>query len=171
MILKILNQKMQKVNDMLVGLSGTILICMACMVTYDVIVRYFFNSPLPASVEISMLMEPYVIFLPFAYTLATGSHVNVTVVTMRLPDWLANVCTIFADVMDLIFFTFLCYFSWLEFNESYHVGEIMLAAIRLPWWSGKFAMPVGLFFICLQSLLHLSLSIQKFRQRPAIATH
>ena len=165
MIFERLNQRFKKVNNVLVALSGTTLICMACMVTYDVIVRYVFNSPLPASVEISMLMEPYVVFLPFAYTLAKGSHVKVNVVTMLLPACMRKICNIFSGVLDIIFFTLLCYFSLLEFYESYEVGEIMLAAIRLPWWSGKLAMPLGMFFICLQCILHLGMSVQRF-SRP-----
>lgn len=160
MIFERLNQRFKKVNNVLVALSGTTLICMASMVTYDVIVRYVFNSPLPASVEISMLMEPYVVFLPFAYTLAKRAHVKVNVFSMLLPDRIRNICNIFADSLDLIFFSLLCYFSWLEFYESYEVGEIMLAAIRLPWWSGKLAMPLGMFFICLQCILHLGISVQ-----------
>lgn len=167
MILERLDRKFQRINDTLVAVSGVTLICMACMITYDVIARYIFNSPLPASVEISMLMEPYVVFLPFAYTLATGGHVRVTVITMLLPAALKSVCDILTLALDLIFFTCLCYFSWLEFHESYACGEIMLAAIRLPWWSGKLAMPIGMFFISIQCLLHLGLAVRCFG-RPLI---
>ncbi|MBU0944884.1 MAG: TRAP transporter small permease [Proteobacteria bacterium] len=167
MTLALLDRKFQKVNDVLVVLSGTTLICMACMITFDVIVRYVFNSPLPASVEITMLMEPYVVFLPFAYTLAKGGHVKVTVVTMLLPTWIKNILDMLSSVLDLIFFGLLCYFSWLEFYESYACGEIMLAAIRLPWWSGKFAMPLGMFFICLQVILHLAISARQLGRPQA----
>ncbi|MDW7772843.1 MAG: TRAP transporter small permease [Desulfobulbaceae bacterium] len=164
MIFERLDRKFQKVNDVLVAVSGVTLICMSCMITYDVIARYIFNSPLPASVEISMLLEPYVVFLPFAYTLATGGHVRVTVLLMLLPARLKSVCDILTLALDLIFFGFLCYFSWLEFHESYAVGEIMLAAIRLPWWSGKLAMPIGMFFISVQCLLHLCIAVRRFGQ-------
>ena len=75
----------QGTNAALVALSAVVLIAMAFMVTYDVLVRNIFNTPLPASVEISQLMAPYVVFLPFAYTLTVGAHVQVTLLTMRLP--------------------------------------------------------------------------------------
>jgi TRAP-type C4-dicarboxylate transport system permease small subunit len=160
MIRDLFDRKFQKVNFALATLSGATLIAMACMITYDVIVRFLFNAPLPASVEISTLMEPYVVFLPFAYTLARHAHVRVNIVTMRLPERVRLGLDILVYVLDLLFFALLCYFSWLEFYKSFLAGEIMLAAIRLPWWSGKFAMPLGLFFICIQCLLHIDLSFR-----------
>lgn len=155
----------RKTNLVLVALSGATLIAMAVMITYDVIARFLFNAPLPASVEISMLMEPYVVFLPFAYTLARQAHVQVGVVTLRLPAPARLSLDVLVYLLDLVFFALLCYFSWLEFYKSFSAGEIMLAAIRLPWWSGKFAMPLGLFFICIQCLLHLDLTIRSLVNR------
>jgi len=165
MIRALIERKFRQTNFVLVAIAGTTLITMAFMITYDVIVRFLFNAPLPASVEISTLMEPYVVFLPFAYTLARHTHVRVTIITMRLPERLSLSLDILVYILDLLFFALLCYFSWLEFYKSFLAGEIMLAAIRLPWWSGKFAMPLGLFFICIQCLLHLDFTIRSLASK------
>lgn len=154
----------QGANAVLVAVSAVVLISMAFMVTYDVFVRNVFNAPLPASVEISQLMEPYVVFLPFAYTLAIGSHVRVTLLTMRLPDFLFLSSEILVYLLDLLFFSLLAYFSWAEFMESWAVDEIMLAAIKLPWWVGKFSMPLGMFFMALQCLLQLAQTIRAIKE-------
>jgi TRAP-type C4-dicarboxylate transport system permease small subunit len=165
MIRDLIDRKFRQTNFVLVAIAGTTLIAMAFMITYDVIVRFLFNAPLPASVEISTLMEPYVVFLPFAYTLARHAHVRVTIITMRLPERLSLSLDVLVYILDLLFFALLCYFSWLEFYKSFLAGEIMLAAIRLPWWSGKFAMPLGLFFICIQCLLHLDFTIRSLASK------
>lgn len=131
-------------------LAGCALTGMAYMITIDVSLRYLFDAPLPASVEISQLLEPYVIFLPMAYTLAAGRHVQVTALTMLLPGGVQLALQAFVLVVDTAFFAALTWFAWVEFHESYIVDEIMLAAIKLPWWVGKFAMPLGLFIVLVE---------------------
>lgn len=154
----------QGANAFLVTASAVVLIAMAFMVTYDVFVRNVFNAPLPASVEISQLMEPYVVFLPFAYTLAIGGHVRVTLLTMRLPEFLYQSSEVLVYLLDFLFFSLLAYFSWGEFLESWACDEIMLAAIKLPWWIGKFSMPLGMLFIALQCLLQLARTIRAIKE-------
>lgn len=151
-------------NGVLVALSAVVLIAMAFMVTYDVLVRNIFNTPLPASVEISQLMAPYVVFLPFAYTLVVGAHVQVTLLTMRLPRRLFLGTEVLVYVLDFLFFSVLAYFSWREFLASWACDEIMLAAIKLPWWVGKFSMPLGMLFMALQCLLQLTKTIRAIKE-------
>lgn len=151
---------MTSINKILVTIASVVLVAMAAMITYDVFLRFAFNSPLAASVEISQLMEPYVVFLPFAYTLAMGRHVQVTILTIRLPMKIRKICEIITYSLDMIFFAFLCYYSWLEFATSYLANEFMLAAIILPWWVGKLSMPLGMFFIVVQCLIHLKLTLK-----------
>ncbi|MFH1060131.1 MAG: TRAP transporter small permease [Pseudomonadota bacterium] len=151
-------------NQVLVLLSAIALAAMALMITWDVIVRYLFNAPLPASVEISEILEPYVIFLPFAYTLAAGRHVRVTIITMRLKGRLGLCAEAFTYLVDLLLFSLFAYYACAEFCHSFAIGEIMMAAIRLPWWLGKLAMPVGMFFICLQCVINLVLLFTSLRK-------
>lgn len=147
----------------LVYLAAVLLCAMASMILVDVTLRYFFNSPLAASVEISQLIEPWVIFLPFAYTLAIGGHVQVTLLTMRLPARWRLVCDIFAYTVDFLFFAVLCYFSWVQFADSFAIGEIMLASVRLPWWAGKLAMPLGSLFIGIQCVFQILSAVKNIR--------
>jgi len=74
---------LQKLRLALVALSGAALICMVLMITLDVFLRFVFNAPLPASLEMSQLFEPHVVFLPMAFALATGSHVRVSLFTQN----------------------------------------------------------------------------------------
>jgi TRAP-type C4-dicarboxylate transport system permease small subunit len=141
------------VNKFLVYVSSFALIFMACMIVYDVFMRYVFNSPLPASVEASELIEPYVVFLPFAFALYADRHVRVTFITSRFPTRIRLATEIFVYLLCFVFFVIICYYSWLEFWQSYEINETMLAAIKLPWWVGKFSMPVGMAFIAAEAAL------------------
>lgn len=154
----------QNINKLLVYLSAFALTFMAVMIVVDVFMRYVFNSPLPASVEASELIEPYVVFLPFAYTLIMDRHVRVTLITDRFPKMIRKITEIFIYACDFFFFFSVCYYSWVEFWESYRIGEIMLAAIKLPWWAGKFGMPFGFFFVTIQAALLIARSIREIRR-------
>lgn len=154
----------KKFNYYMVYIASILVCGMALMITIDVLLRYFLNAPLPASVEISQLVEPWVVFLPFAYTLTVGGHVQVTIVTMNLPEKWRKGCDIFAYIVSFIFFIILCSYSWIEFVHSYAIGEIMLAAVKLPWWAGKLAMPIGTLLIVIQCIFQILITVKKIKE-------
>ena len=145
-------KRLQKFRLALVGLSGAALICMVLMITLDVFLRFVFNAPLPASLEISQLFEPHVVFLPMAFALATGSHVRVSLITQHFRGRFRKYVEIFDFAVALVFFSFFAYWGWLHFWASFKINEIMLASIKLYWWTGKLAMPLGLALITIECL-------------------
>jgi len=152
-------------NGIMVFISVVILVFISLMIGLDVFLRYVFNSPLPATVDISQLLLPWIGFLPFAYTLATGRHVRVTLVITKLPRKLRIFADILAYVTAFTFFICLCYYSWREFWHSLNINEIMLAAINLPWWIGKFALPLGMFFIAVQCVYLIWRNIKQLKEQ------
>lgn len=135
-----------------VGVSGIALLTLTFMITADTFFRYVFSAPFPASVEISQLIQPFVIFPPFAYALATKTHVRVTMVTQHFRGKFRKLAELFPFVIGFIFFSILTYVSFLNFWESVSINESMLAAVNLYWWIGKLAMPLGLVMISIECL-------------------
>jgi TRAP-type C4-dicarboxylate transport system permease small subunit len=158
-----LNDRAQILNRIMVYLSAFALTFMTVMIVVDVFLRFVFNAPLKASVDMTELIEPYVVFLPFAYTLAKGRHVRVTLITDRFSKIGGIFSEIIVYIIDVIFFALLCCYSWLEFWHSFMVREVMLAPIKLPWWVGKFSMPLGMFVIAIQCMLLLLLILSKIK--------
>lgn len=142
-----------KINKIIVFVASALLIATAIMLTYDVWRRYAFNAPLPASVEISSLLQAWVIFLPFAYTLTVGQHVRVTVLTTRLPLNVQKALNILAHIVTGVVCLCLSWFAWVEFKVSWDLNEIMMAPIIVYWWTGKFAAPLGMLLFALQAFL------------------
>jgi len=130
------------------------LIFMTCS---DVFLRFGFNKPLPAAVEIGEIVLPWIAFLGLAYALVRGAHVRLTLVTDRLSPKAQLRLDIFVSIVGLVLFTAVTYLGWLKFWESFVIREVMLAAIPVPWWVGKMAFPIGTFFISLQLLSTLLL--------------
>lgn len=159
--LRLVQAVMARLNDLAVTISSAALVIMAFMITADVILRFLFNAPLPASVEVSQLLQPYVVLLPMAYTLAVGQHVRVTIVTNLLPPAARGACEILTYVLDFILFSIVAYYGWTEFAHSLAIREVMFAAIELPWWVGKFALPAGMIVLTIQCLVQISLTVQR----------
>mgnify|MGYP000984075976 FL=1 len=146
---------LDKSDRAMINLTGFVLVFLTVMIVVDVSLRTLFNSPLPASAESTELMMPYIAFCTLAYTLSIGSHVRISLLAERLPakyrvhlEWLAS-------AVGFGFCVLLTYMSWNFFWESFVIREEMLAIIKLPWWVGKFAMPLGFFFISLRYLFNL----------------
>jgi TRAP-type C4-dicarboxylate transport system permease small subunit len=146
---------LDKSDRAMINLTGFVLVFLTVMIVVDVSLRTLFNSPLPASAESTELMMPYIAFCTLAYTLSIGSHVRISLLAERLPakyrvhlEWLAS-------AVGFGFCVLLTYMSWAFFWESFIIHEEMLAVIKLPWWVGKFAMPLGFFFISLRYLFNL----------------
>jgi TRAP-type C4-dicarboxylate transport system permease small subunit len=142
-----------RINKIMVFVASAMLIATAVMLTYDVCRRYAFNAPLPASVEISSLLQAWVIFLPFAFTLAMGQHVRVTVLTSRLSRRTQRQLMILAHLVTGVLCLFLSWFAWVEFKVSWDLNEIMMAPIIVYWWIGKFAAPLGMLLFSVQAFV------------------
>jgi len=124
------------------------------LIVIDVVMRFFFNRPLPATWEISEITMPFIVMVGFAYTLTIGVHVQVSILTDHLPPKVKFFFLSFRNLLSIALCGILTYSSWLRFLDSYRMNEEILAAVRLPWWVGKFAMPVcfalfGLRFVML----------------------
>jgi TRAP-type C4-dicarboxylate transport system permease small subunit len=152
-----LGKYLRLLRMLFVGISSLSLLCLTLMIVADTFFRYVFSAPFPASVEISQLIQPYVVFPPLAYALATGSHVRVTLLTERISGNPKKWVSCFAYLVGLIFFSIMAYMSGLNFWESFAINETMLAAIKLYWWIGKLAMPLGTAMIAIECAYQLFL--------------
>lgn len=129
------------------------------MLVTDISMRFLFDQPLPASFEISEVLMPYIVMFGFAYALTTNVHVRVTLVTDRLSNRLQAVCEVFSYAVSFVVCAVLAYWSWGQFWESFVIREEILAAIKVPWWVGKFGMPAAFAMLAFRYLI---LFVQRF---------
>jgi TRAP-type C4-dicarboxylate transport system permease small subunit len=135
--------------------TGGVLIFLTMMIVVDVALRVLFNWPLPASVESTELMMPYITFCALSYTLFTGGHIRIELAIERLPPKFRKLCLTFSYLLGFLFCCLMTIWGWNFFWDSFSINEEMLAVIKLPWWSGKFALPLGFFLMTLRFLLNL----------------
>jgi C4-dicarboxylate transporter DctQ subunit len=146
---------LQAIEKVMVVISWAVTLFITFMIVIDVVLRFAFNKPLPASWEISEVVMPYIVFFALSAALAVGAHVQVTIVTNLFGIKGRRVLEIIATLICLTVCVPLTYWSWLHFWSAFRIGEEILAAIRIPWWLGKFAMPIGLGTFTLRYFLNL----------------
>ena len=140
----------KKLGKILALCSGFIMLFLTLLVVVDVSLRYFFGKPIPGGTEGTELLLPYIVFLAMSYTLNVGGHVRVTILLSRFGYKLRLAAELLDCLVGLAFFGILTYFAWIHFWESFVILEFMMAPVKLPWWVGKFSMPIGFFAILIQ---------------------
>jgi TRAP-type C4-dicarboxylate transport system permease small subunit len=159
MVLRDIDVGLQKVEKALTDISWIVCVFVTFMIVTDIFLRFFFNKPLPASWEISEILMPYIVFFPFAYTSTINAHVRVILVKELMPQKIRLRFDIISNIICFVMCAMLTYWSWLRFLESFMAHEEILAAIKLPWWFGKMAMPIGMGMFTIRYLMQLFLSL------------
>lgn len=126
---------------------ATLSICVV-VVNINVILRYFFHSPLTWSEEVVTSLFVWTVFIGSAYAYRNHSHLGVDIIVNLLPG---KVKTVVADVMAVIELLVLIMLTVISSQYVYHLifsrtGEIELVLtdmLRMPkWWTG-IAVPIG----------------------------
>lgn len=99
---------MSALDEKLAELAGWVVVVMMLTISYDVVLRYFFNAPTTWSFEINRYMLILVVFFGSGWTLAADGHVNVDILTDRLPrrkqQIMLAVCALISACYVLVFF-------------------------------------------------------------------
>jgi len=159
MIIDNINISFQKIEKILTEISWAV--CLALMLTLviDILLRFFLNMPLPASWEICELFMPFIVFFPLAYTSTINAHVLVSLIKRRVPVKVQIKFAIFSSSISFVMCALVTYWSFLRFWESFLIGEEMMAMIKLPWWLGKMAMPIGMGLFSIRYFIQLTLNL------------
>jgi TRAP-type C4-dicarboxylate transport system permease small subunit len=141
-------------NEAMATIAGVITIAMMMLVVVDVSGRELFSNPITGGLETAQIMLAYLIFFSFTYALVVGGHVRMTLVMDRFGHRLRLVAELLAGVLGFILFFLLTWGGWVQFWDSWVVKEYMPAAVELPYWVPKFAVPVGMFLISIQFIIY-----------------
>ena len=90
-------------------IGQAILMVMVLLVVVDVILRRFFNSPLPWSLEVIQVMLVVVVFFSIAYCGVQKAHVSIDVFISRVPQKARYVINIITHILGIII---LAYMAW-----------------------------------------------------------
>ncbi|MFC1916001.1 TRAP transporter small permease subunit [Chloroflexota bacterium] len=146
--------------------AGFTVIVMVLM-NADVVMRKFFNDPIPGVQEISISMVVFVFFLAFARAMAHGAHIRIQVLTKHFNPNTQVALDILACVAGLLYFGLLAWLSSDWAWRSLQVNETMEGPVQFPYWPSKFAVTLGSIFLCTQYLQDLVRNMNRLLTRRA----
>ena len=96
-------QAFERVNAWIYAAGAMVIFLLGAMTIRDVVGRYLFNYPLQGNLELSELAMVTIIFLCFGYSITLKAHINVNIVTQRLPGKARVVLEIVTNSLTLLF--------------------------------------------------------------------
>jgi len=125
--------------------AGVAIMVMMLNISADVIGRYFFNEPLPAT--ISIVSNYYMViaaFIPLALCQKRDSHISVEVVMQLFPQAVQRHAYRWAWLYSAAVFAMLTWTSWIQAESKRSAGTyVMEMGAKVPIWPGYYMLPIG----------------------------
>lgn len=141
-----------------------ILAFMMFLTATDVILRYFFNRPILGSYEISEFMMAALAAVTIGYAAKIDAHVNVDLISSRLPATIQRTLRVFTNLICVVFFGLM---SWRNFYQSkvLHDARSVSASLSIPESPFVLILAIGFGVTALVFFLKLLESIGKALNR------
>ena len=139
-------------NNKIAWIASFLLLLLACLVPYEVIVRYVFRSPTSWSLEITQFIFCALVALGGAWVLNIGGHVNVDIIYNRFG---VRGKAIVSLVTSLVLFTLLSILFWKSLGvalQSLAWRETSGSGWDPPLYHIKFLIPLGALMLLTQSI-------------------
>lgn len=138
--------------------AGVAIIMMMVHIAADVTGRYFFNTPLPATIAIvSNYYMVIAAFIPLALSQKRDMHISVEVAMQVLPQSWQRHAYSWARLYSAAIFLLLTYTSWLQAETKRAAGTyVMELGFKVPVWPGYYLLPIGFFAVFLVLVYQLA---------------
>jgi TRAP-type C4-dicarboxylate transport system permease small subunit len=156
-----LGKAIQHVTRSLCYIGMFLLIPMMLLTAGDVIGRAAWSKPIPGTVELSSYMLAVFILLGVAYTHQVKGHVRVSMLVSRLPERAELVLDVFTTLLSLLIIAILAWQGWVVGIEERTVSDML----RMPQLPFRLLVSIAAFFLCLELLIDLTVSVRKLVRR------
>jgi TRAP-type C4-dicarboxylate transport system permease small subunit len=153
----------RRLNYIVCAIGMAMVIPLMLLTFADVVLRSFFNKPIPGTFEISQYILAIFILLGAAYTQQVKGHVGVDFVTSRLSPRLRAICESLTTLLSLFIIAVVVWQGWVVGIEEKAVSD----QLRIPQYPFKVLVCVGGFLLWLELLVDLFGSLGKLgRNEP-----
>jgi TRAP-type mannitol/chloroaromatic compound transport system permease small subunit len=156
---------MSVLDEKIAELSGWVVVVMMLTISYDVVMRYFFNAPTTWSFEINRYMLIMVVFLGSGWTLPAGGHVSVDIATEMFSHRKQQVLIIFSHVIAggyaLVFFIESVAFTL----DAWENGVRSTEYLAWPLWPIRFFLVIGAGMLFLECIFKIIRTLTEMRPK------
>jgi TRAP-type C4-dicarboxylate transport system permease small subunit len=153
-------QGIRRVNFIVCAIGMAMVIPLMLLTFADVMLRGFFNKPIPGTFELSQYILAIFILLGAAYTQQVKGHVGVDFVTSRLSPRLRVYCEILTTLLSLFIIAIVIWQGWVEGITEKAVSD----QLRIPQYPFRVLVAVGGFLLWLELLIDLFGAFGKLRR-------
>lgn len=143
------------VNVTLAVLSALAIAVAGCVLTWEVIGRYFLGAASDWQDELSTFLLVGATFASAAWTQARRGHVAIDALAHVLPPGLDRARRVFADLFSLVFVAFFAWKSWGLLGEAWEEGQTTPSSWGPPLWIPYACMTFGMALLAVQLALQL----------------
>ncbi len=128
--------------------AGSFLILMSLATFVNVILRYFFNSPIEWAEEFSRYAFIWLVFIGAALATKHKKHIVIDTVLVVMPRRIQSLMSFLADLVSLALMLTLVYFGWVLMTYATQPT----ATMKIPQYWVYLAVPLSAALIVLHSL-------------------
>ncbi len=153
------------VNNFEELVAGTFLVLMSLATFVNVILRYFFNSPIEWAEEFSRYAFIWLVFMGAALTTKHKKHIVIDTVLVVVPRHVQSLMYLLADAVSMALMLALVYFGWVLMTYATQPT----ATMKIPQYWVYLAVPLSAALIVLHSLSDIRrnfLSLMRGGERP-----
>ena len=143
-------------------LASALFITIGFIVSYEVIMRYLFNSPTIWVNEVSRFLQIWATYLALTYSFHKNDFIRITVIYDRLNDKGKKILDFISFIFILIFSSFVVYYGWLIAYDSLKVGRTSSTILDVPSFLTEVAIPLCFAFLVLRVVLEAIKYIRDF---------
>jgi C4-dicarboxylate transporter DctQ subunit len=130
--------------------SGTLIIILMLSIVYEVVMRYFFNSPTSWVIDFSGYMQYAIVMLGAAWVLKRNGHTKIDILSVQLRG---KKETILNAITSSIGFLTCAVFFWEGLTatwEAYQRHEFLYREVEIPVAPLFVVFPISFFLLCIQ---------------------
>jgi len=139
-----------RVSELLLMVSGTLIMLMAWLQTYGVVKRYVFNAPDPLAYELSTMFLLFCGVLAVAGVEKLDQNVRNDIIASRYPSVMRLI--VISTVFPLLALIFCGVLTWKSLGNALYalnIGQVTQSTWRLPLAPIKLVIPFGYTLLCL----------------------
>ena len=143
-------------------LASALFITIGFIVSYEVIMRYLFNSPTIWVNEVSRFLQIWATYLALTYSFHKKDFIRITVIYDRLNENGKKILDFISFIFILIFSSFVVYYGWIIAYDSLKVGRTSSTILDVPSFLTELAIPLCFAFLVLRVILEVIAYIRNF---------
>ncbi len=136
-------------------LAAWLFVLSGFMLSYEVMMRYFFISPTKWAAELSQLCLIYGTLLAMPWMLQNRRHIQINAVTDRLEKKIQHILSLLTLLILMIFSAYVTIYGWLIFHDSFERGRTTGSLLDLPSWIAELPIPIFFFILLIQAIIEI----------------